>query len=53
LALLGRLAAEEAFLAGFFLPADAFFLAAAFLADMALSSKTLRKGTGDYTDASG
>ena len=46
LALLGRLAAEEAFLAGFFLPAGAFFLAANFFADMALASKTPSKGSG-------
>src|SRR5262245_25830366 len=43
LGLLGRLAAEAAFLTGFFLPAGAFFLAAAFFADMALASKTLQK----------
>ncbi|HSC14147.1 MAG TPA: hypothetical protein VLI71_03480 [Gammaproteobacteria bacterium] len=52
LALWGRLVAEEAFLAGFFLPAGAFFLAAAFFADMALASKTLQR-SGDYTDAPG
>jgi hypothetical protein len=40
-------------LTGFFLPAGAFFLAATFFADMALASKTLRKGAGDYTDGSG
>ena len=42
LGLLGRLAAEEAFLAAFFFTAGAFFLAAAFFADMALASKTLQ-----------
>ena len=42
LALLDRLAAEGAFLADFFLPAGAFFLAA-FLAVMALASKTVQK----------
>ena len=46
LALLGRLVAEEALLTGFFLPAGAFFLAAAFFADMALASKTPSKGSG-------
>jgi hypothetical protein len=43
LALLERLVAAGAFLTSFFLLAGAFFLVAAFLADMALASKTARK----------
>lgn len=48
LALLARRAAVGAFLAGFFAPAVAFFLAAAFFADMALASKTFERSRRLY-----
>jgi hypothetical protein len=40
-----------ALLATFFLLTELFFLVAAFLADIACTSKTGSNGTGDYTDA--
>ena len=51
LALLDRLVVEGAFLAGFFLPTAAFFLAAAFFADMALASKTVKRSRRLYRGA--